>query len=167
MLSLWGQTAADEEEEDAGWWLARLPTDVGVESGSSLCLCLPPSLKIHYTPTNGDLMRTSPVDHPSCGSGETNHCLIPRSAVWQDGVEKADGADSQTFFCCSAVPSPVALLLNTGGWKGGWCSLEGRYSPWNLIYFFLKKVILPSVLQIPFQVDKIIISGRSVARLVH
>lgn len=40
----------------------------GVESSSSLCLCLPPSLKIHYTPANGDLMRTSLVERPSCAA---------------------------------------------------------------------------------------------------
>lgn len=56
----------------------------------------PPSLKIHYTAANGDLMRTSLVDRPSCvAQGRLITAWFPDQAVWQDGMEKADGADSQ------------------------------------------------------------------------
>lgn len=121
--------AADEEEQDAQRWLAWLPADVGVESSSSLCLCLPPSLKIHYTPANGVLMRTSLVDRPSCvAQGRLIAAWFPNRAVWQDGLEKSRRSRfTQSFLlnhgalACGA-PSEYRCLKRCE-W---WCSLEGE-----------------------------------------
>lgn len=77
------------EEADDGF-----PADARVKSGSSLCLRLPPSLKIHYTSANGDLMRTSPVAGPSCEAPGRRlsvspdrvfgrfRCILARVADW-------------------------------------------------------------------------------------
>lgn len=57
-------------------------------------------------------MRTSLVDCPSCvAQGRLIAARFPDWDVWQDGMEKADGVDSQAVRLV-AEPSPVALRLN-------------------------------------------------------
>lgn len=120
----------------------------------------PPSLKIHYTTANGDLMRTSLVDRPSCvAQGRLIAARFPDRAVWKDRTEKSDGADSQTDWWLG-VPHL---------WRSVWIqdvekmgvvmpSREGSTKPRTCFFSFLFIGRTESMHLIPFQVDKIIVS---------
>lgn len=57
-MSFWVRVPRRTSAEDV-----QLPADVEL-----FLFVFPPSLKIHYTMANGDLMRTSPVDGASCAA---------------------------------------------------------------------------------------------------
>lgn len=110
-------TSDEQHQTWTGWGGALLPAEAKVVTDSWLFVSS--SLKTHYTPTNGDLMRTSLLHRPSCAAQRkpiTAWCLSP--AVWREAIKQ----ESSSFWGSQASGSSE----RRGNWTIEVLGTQGR-----------------------------------------